>query len=177
MRNSAFTFVTVILVALLGYGGYAAITGLTDPAAYVSKNTETIGDMHPVVTSADTGTETASASVPGTDPASSATTAGTASATTTASALSVSATLSKNLQALVASKTVLKAGSKGTSVGYVQQFVNLYFGKNLKVDNDFGATLTSNIKKFQSQNKLSVTGQVGKSTLQYMILWLKNNPQ
>jgi hypothetical protein len=38
-------------------------------------------------------------------------------------------------------------------------------------------TLESNVKKFQSQNKISQTGQVGASTLQMMIMWLEKNPK
>ena len=59
---------------------------------------------------------------------------------------------------------VLKKGSTGNSVKTLQIFLN-GFGYNCgTVDGSFGAKTLSAVKQFQSKNKLSVDGSVGKAT-------------
>ena len=172
MKSIGFTLVSVVLVGFLLVGGYFAITHLKSPASYVPASSQTVGDLQVIATDPDTNTTSpASAGV---------TTAVTnpppvATGTTSSSGSATSSTLSANLKTLIANKTTLKVGSKGTNVGYLEQFMNLYLKKTSKIDNVFGKTLQANVKTFQKQNKLSQEGTVGPQTLQAMVSWLANN--
>jgi murein L,D-transpeptidase YcbB/YkuD len=170
MKGFIFTFVTVVLIVALGAGGYFAIKSMTKPASYIPKTIETVGDLHSVVTDPDTGTSSVQTTVVATPKP-------TTPSTSSGQASSSQVTLSDNLNTMISNKVLLKLGSKGTNVGYVEQFMNLYFKKNLAIDNTFDKVLKSNVTTFQKQNKISQTGSVGTSTLQMMVLWLKNNPQ
>lgn len=166
MKNIAFTLFTILIIAGLAAGGYFALQALNDPAKYVSDDTETIGDMHTIVTDPETGTNTDT----GTE-----TSDTTTVDTTVVVETSTHAELLKNIETLIANKTILKNGSKGPSVGYIQEFLNLYFNKTLKVDNDFGPTVEANVKAFQKANGVTQTGQIGPLTLGQMVDWLKAN--
>lgn len=162
MKSFGFTLVTLLVIGLLGAGGYFAIQGLADPEDYMPKDGETIGDLHKVTTEPQTTV---------TEPVV------TAPTTPTATTTPASGDLKTNLQTLITNKTVLKIGSKGPAVGYVQTFLNLYFKKTLKVDNDFGKTAEANVKLFQKAVGVTQTGQVGPATLGKMVEWLDKNPQ
>jgi peptidoglycan hydrolase-like protein with peptidoglycan-binding domain len=162
MKSIGFTIATVLIIIILVLGGYLAVSGLADPAGYLPKDEETIGDLHKITTEPQT-TVTEPVAVTPTTPA----------PTTTPA----SGDLKTNLQTLITNKTVLKVGSKGPAVGYVQTFLNLYFKKSLKVDNDFGKTAEANVKLFQKATGVSQTGQVGPATLGKMVEWLGKNPQ
>ena len=172
MKRFAFNLLMIVVLAALCYGGYYCIKSLTDPKRYVVNDNVTLGDLHRV----DSSAINIDASTSGTaDSTSSATTSDTAPASdATTPPPSPSSALSSALQAIAAKKVVLKQGAANTAVGTVQQFMNLYFQKNVKIDNDFGKALTADVKKFQSQNKISATGQVGAQTLQQMVAWLAN---
>jgi murein L,D-transpeptidase YcbB/YkuD len=173
MKSVGFTITTILLIGLLGAGGYFAVKGLTDPADYLPKESETIGDLHKITTEPQTGTkETPIATVP--TATASATTPNTS---TTAPTVTTSTDLKTNIQTLITNKTTLKIGSKGPAVGYIQQFMNLYFKKALKVDNDYGKTLEANVKAFQKATGVTQTGQIGPATLAKMLEWLQKNPQ
>ena len=169
MKGFIFTLCTLILIIALGAGGYFAIKSMTKPASYIPKTIETIGDLHAVVTDPDTGTSPVQTPVT-TAPA-------VAAPVATASVSSTSTSLSTNLSSMISNKILLKLGNKGTNVGYVEQFMNLYLKKNLVIDDTFDKILKANIITFQKQNKIAQTGTVGPTTLQTMVLWLKNNPQ
>lgn len=173
MKSFAFTFSTIIIIGILGYGGYRALTSLTSPSLYVSKDTEKLGDLYPLSSHPEDGQGSVATSVPtsptvpDTQPV----------PTPTPASTPTSNNLETSLETMVDAKASFKKGAKGISIGYIQKFMNIYFKKNLKIDNDFGKTLEADVKKFQSQNKISQTGQVTQSTLQMMVMWLKNNPQ
>lgn len=168
MKSFGFTLITLIIIGVLVAGGYFAIIGLKDPAGYIAENTPTVGDLRSVESDPETGNgarqiATESPKDPVTDN------------TQPSSSESVNNDLATQLQKLLDAKTVLKVGSKGPAVGYVQQFMNLYFKKNLKIDNDFGKTLETNVKTFQKAVGLPQTGQVGTQGLTKMIEWLNKN--
>ncbi len=174
MKSVGFTITTVLIIGLLGAGGYFAVKGLTDPADYLPKENETIGDLHKIKTEPQTGVkDNAIATVPTTT-----TSATTPNASTTSPATPTTSTdLKTNIQTLITNKTTLKVGSKGPAVGYIQQFMNAYFKKSLKVDNDYGKTLEANVKAFQKATGVTQTGQIGPATLGKMVSWLEKNPQ
>lgn len=82
-------------------------------------------------------------------------------------------TLINELQKLIDDKVTMREKSKGTRVGTVQKFLNLYFGTNKKVDNDFGATTKADLIKFQQAVRTTADGVASTSTFQKMIEWLK----
>lgn len=164
MKSFGFTLLSLLIIVALIIGGYFAVTSLKSPASYVDAKTEKIGDLRQVVT--DTGpraipegTET-----PAPEPV-----------VTTPPPADTSSDLQTNIQKLADAQTVLKIGAKGASVGYIQEFMNLYFKKTAKVDGDFGKTTETNVKTFQGQNKITQTGQVGPQTLKAMVAWLEKN--
>ncbi len=84
------------------------------------------------------------------------------------------ASLIASLQDLIDDKVLMKKGSKGTRVGVVQKFL-IEYGIKMSVDNDYGDTTVSAVKKFQTEQKLSADGQTGEGTYKKMIEWLQNN--
>ena len=67
----------------------------------------------------------------------------------------------------------IKKGSRGTNVGTLQNFLNICNKTSNKIDNDFGSSMETAVKKFQKDQGLAVDGQVGPGTLRQMISWLK----
>jgi len=81
--------------------------------------------------------------------------------------------LINDLQQLITDKVIMKEKSRGTRVGTLQTFLNIYFGTSKKVDNDFGKTTKEDLIKFQKAVGLPADGQAGPTTYQKMIDWLK----
>jgi peptidoglycan hydrolase-like protein with peptidoglycan-binding domain len=164
MKSFSFTFLTVVIIGALIAGGYFAIKSLKDPVSYTKNTSNRIGDLHRLETEPQS-------TVPDPAPVEPVTT------TTIPEPEPVEKDLKTNIQTLIDKKITLKIGSKGTNVGYVQEFMNLYFKKNLKIDNDFGKTLEANVKAFQKATGVTQTGQVGPTSLGKMVDWLSKNPQ
>lgn len=78
------------------------------------------------------------------------------------------ATLSGKIDGLINRNIVLKQNDKGADVGVMQEFMNQYYKRTDKVDNDFGPGLVTLVKKFQGSQKLPTTGQIGPRTLEAM---------
>jgi peptidoglycan hydrolase-like protein with peptidoglycan-binding domain len=174
MKSFGFTLLVLIIIVGLCVGGYFAYKSMTSPASYLPTKTQTVGDLHMITSDPDTGTTSAAgATAAATSTTNSAAPAATAAAPTTTT--SDNSALIANINTLIKNKTVLRLGSKGVSVGYIEQFTNLYFKKSSTIDNDFGKTLQANITTFQKQNKISATGTVATATLQMMVTWLQNN--
>lgn len=72
------------------------------------------------------------------------------------------------------SKTILRSGSSGSNVGWVQTQLNKAAAKEgnsafkVTVDSKFGAKTTAAVRAFQRAMGLSVDGQVGPNTLKYL---------
>lgn len=77
------------------------------------------------------------------------------------------------LQKLVNGNIYMKKGSQGPNIGTVQKFLNLYNNTTTRVDNDYGPTMETLVRKFQTAMKLSADGQLGPNTYKKMIDWLK----
>lgn len=168
MKQFGFTIATVVIIGLLGYGGYFALTSLKNPKTYIVTSTEKIGDLHKLATTTD------SDSVRRVHEAGVATTSAVTSSVATSTPVADNS-LQAQLQNLLDQKIILKKGSTGPAVGTIQTVMNAYFKKTLKIDNDFGKTLEADVKKFQTQNKITATGQVATKTIQTMIIWVQKN--
>ena len=77
------------------------------------------------------------------------------------------------IEDLLKDNVVMKEGSRGTRVGTIQIFLNLYNNTSKRVDNDFGPGLKTDLINFQKKEGLTADGQTGPSTYQKMIAWLK----
>ncbi len=77
------------------------------------------------------------------------------------------------LEGLIADKIQMKKGSRGTRVGTVQKFLNMYFEKQVKVDNQYGPTTIARVKEFQQKEGLGADGFAGINTYKKMIEVLK----
>lgn len=81
--------------------------------------------------------------------------------------------LINELQKLIDDKITMKEKSRGTRVGTIQNFLNLYFNTNKRVDNDYGKGTKTDVSNFQKAVGLSQTGETSATTYQKMIDWLK----
>ena len=81
--------------------------------------------------------------------------------------------LINELQKLIDGNFFIKLKSKGTSVGTIQKFLNIYNDTSDKVDNDYGAGTEKAVMVFQRDQGLSADGKAGLSTFSKMIEWLK----
>lgn len=82
--------------------------------------------------------------------------------------------LISELEQLVIDKINMKVGSRGTRVGTVQNFLNLYNNTNNKVDNTYGEGTKKVISAFQKAVGLKADGNAGPATYEKMIEWLKS---
>lgn len=81
--------------------------------------------------------------------------------------------LISELQELIDDNVYMKLKSKGSRVGTVQEFLNLYNKTSTKVDNDFGASMKTALISFQKKEGLTADGEAGPNTYKKMIEWLK----
>ena len=85
-------------------------------------------------------------------------------------------TLIAEIQKLVDEKVQMTSGkSKGTRVGTLQEFLNIYDKKNVEPNNNYGPTTTERVKAFQKAQGVTVSGNAGPQTFTKMIEWLKAN--
>lgn len=82
-------------------------------------------------------------------------------------------TLINELGKLVTDNVFMKVGSRGTRVGTVQNFLNIYNKTNKKIDNDYGPGMKTDVMNFQKAVGLTADGEAGPATYQKMIDWLK----
>ncbi len=77
------------------------------------------------------------------------------------------------LQQLIDDNVTMKLKSRGTRVGTIQQFLNIYNNTTNKIDNDFGDSTKKAIIAFQKAEGLTASGEAGQATFSKMIDWLK----
>lgn len=81
--------------------------------------------------------------------------------------------LIEKLQDLINDDINMKQGSRGTRVGTVQKFLNIYFDTEKTIDNDYGPGTLADVKKFQTEEGLGADGLAGPNTYKKMIEVLK----
>ncbi len=79
------------------------------------------------------------------------------------------------LQELVTDEIFMKVGSRGTRVGTVQNFLNVFNKTTGGIDNEFGPGTKNKIIAFQKAVKITADGEPGPATYQKMIDWLNEN--
>lgn len=155
-------------VGVLGFGGYWAATSLNEPVRLAETEDIQVVAQTPVTIVTDTTTEPV---VPTDTP--SQTTEPTSPATTNTSTTNGQhSDLIARLQKLVTDNVLMKEGSRGTRVGTVQEFLNVYNKTSGGLDNDYGAGTKTKVAAFQKAQGLTADGQAGPATYQKMIDWL-----
>ena len=91
----------------------------------------------------------------------------------TPTAVNKNQTLINELQKLIDDGVVMKLKSRGSRVGTLQKFLNIYNKTSNKVDNDFGASTKTVLIDFQKDQGLPADGEAGKTTFEKMIDWLE----
>lgn len=81
--------------------------------------------------------------------------------------------LINELQNLITNNVLMKLKSRGTRVGTVQNFLNIYNNTSDKVDNDYGTSTQKAVTAFQKDQGLNADGEAGSGTFNKMISWLK----
>lgn len=84
--------------------------------------------------------------------------------------------LINDLQKLITDKVFMKEKSKGSRVGTVQTFLNIYNKTSKKVDNDYGPGMKQDVMNFQKAEGITADGETGPNTYSKMIEWLKKQP-
>ncbi len=157
----------LLAITTIGYGSYRL---LSEPATYANESWEKNKQL--ATNNSETTTDTAT--VPTTELPKPETPVETSTVSTdTTTTVPVAATLKDELTAIQSKNIVLKQGDKGPDVATVQKFFNQYYKTTTKVDSDFGASLTTVVKKFQGSQKFPTTGQIGPKTLAAMISFAK----
>jgi len=81
--------------------------------------------------------------------------------------------LINDLEKLIEDNILIKEKSRGTRVGTIQTFLNIYNDTSKRIDNDFGVGTKTDVINFQKAENLTADGEVGPTTVQKMIDWLK----
>jgi murein L,D-transpeptidase YcbB/YkuD len=81
--------------------------------------------------------------------------------------------LINELQELIDDNVSMKLKSKGSRVGTVQEFLNIYNKTSNRVDNDYGNSTKIAVAAFQKKEGLTADGEAGPGTFKKMIEWLK----
>lgn len=186
MEKFKFALFSAVVVGVLGLLGYWAVTSIQSGSEF--KSTEQlkslqaenadlkaqVADLTDQLAAAQAAAIPPSAPDPTPAPAP-AQTAGSGSSSSSGSTTKTYKyqSLINSLAALSKKGVTLKAKDGNASVGYVQQFLNLYFKTSNKIDNDYGATTQKQVASFQKDQGLKSDGQAGPSTFDKMVAWLK----
>ncbi len=152
-------------VGVLGAGGYWAATSLKDPVRIAETEEIKIVAQTPVSTTTTEVEPTIEepVAVPETP------------TTPETPASGEHGALIAALQKLITDNVLMKEGSRGTRVGTVQQFLNVYNKTSGGIDNDYGAGTKTKVAAFQKAVGLTADGQAGPNTYKKMIDWLNSN--
>lgn len=167
-------------IGALGFGGYWAVVSLEDPVKISDTEDIRIVAQTPVSSVVNTDApESVDSEVLGEETSNQETVSATENATSnqgqTPTASSQYSELISRLERLVADNVLMKEGSRGTRVGTVQEFLNIYNGTNNRVDNDYGPGTETGVREFQRVQNLTADGQTGPNTYRKMIEWLQKN--
>jgi murein L,D-transpeptidase YcbB/YkuD len=164
MNEFKFQITTFLLVALLAFGGYFAFTSLDRGVTYtkddivaVVQNQQTDDETEEPVIVTDDGDTVSEEPEPTPD-------------ISTPKVLTDSEeNLVGRLQGLIDDNINMKEGSRGTRVGTVQEFLNIYLDTASGVDNQYGPGTLSRVRQFQEAEGLSADGLAGPNTYEAMI--------
>ncbi len=182
MDNLKLALISVLVLGIIGFGGYWAVTSMQSSSDHV--NIQKIKALQTENEELKTQVEklnTLLASTPTTNPkvvepvktAEKPTTATPVVKKPTTPTTYKNQTLINELQKLANSGVVLKLKTASPAVGSVQKFLNLYNKTSNKIDNDYGASTKAAVAAFQKAQGLTASGEAGKATFTKMVAWLK----
>lgn len=157
-------------VGVLGIGGYWAATSLNSPARIAETGEVKVVAQTPISTVVPTNSTESNTQTTSLDTSSQTNTD--ASQTTPTSTNQSHSDLITRLEKLISDNILMKEGSRGTRVGTVQEFLNVYNRTSGGIDNDYGAGTKTKVSAFQKAEGLVADGQAGPATYQKMIDWL-----
>ncbi len=186
MFRYGYTFVWVLLVIALGVGAYFALSQLSYEIVYEGKNAQS---AQPVLvydeslelekfknTAEEEITEDPNESNEQGENSSSSTDDSTEEEkveTPKASSGEYKDLIEKLDRLVTEYGGTMKVGSKGTRVGTVQEFLNIYNKTSKTVDNQYGNGTLADVKKFQADHGLGADGLAGPGTFKKMSEWLQ----
>ena len=184
MDNLKFALFSIVVLALVGLGGYWAIATIKsgtefDASQKVQELQQTNDGLTKQVADLTSQLNTAQAQIASLTPISTSTPTTKPTSSKSTGISTTQPTTYKNqslinaLQKLITANVSMKLGSTGTRVGTVQNFLNVYNNTSNKIDNDYGASTQKAVAAFQTDQGLSADGQAGSSTFSQMISWLK----
>ncbi len=181
MDNVKFILVSIITLALLGLIGYWAVGTLQSGSEYkqdqkISQLEEENEELKEQLAMATEELSVFKAEVEPEAPVEEeevVATPQTPKSTTTVKTTYKYQSLINELQELIDDNIYMKLKSKGSRVGTIQEFLNLYNKTSNRVDNDFGASTKTALIAFQKKVGLTADGEAGPSTYKKMIEWLK----
>lgn len=157
----------VIFFGAVGFAGYWGVTSLqVNPDEFDTKTT----DVRPTVSNGMVNNSNTNQTSSPETPAPVTPVSATPSAPPSSQGQNTE--LKTALQKLITDNVLMKRGSRGTRVGTVQEFLNLYNGTDSTVDNDYGPTTENQVRAFQRSEGLTADGQTGPNTYRKMIEWL-----
>lgn len=176
MKNAHFHLFLILLIVgfgLAGYGSYRTIEFSFAPSAAIAERQEV------VMVEPDFIENTAAPTTTNTTPVVDVVAPVAASETPVVEApkelTGERKQLADALERLIKDDIRMKIGSKGTRVGTLQKFINIYQGKNSTIDNAYGEGFKKSIEEFQKATGDEVDGLADPGTYQKMIDWLKAN--
>lgn len=162
-----------IVLAIIGVGGWYAYKNLNHDFVYES---DQFASSDEVEINYDDGIETPEPSDSDDDSTTVALTPTEPTSATeevpTAQPSGEYAELIAELNKLIDDNINMRVGSRGTRVGTVQNFLNIFLDTDSTIDNDFGNGTRSRVIEFQESQGLDPDGQPGPNTYQAMIDWL-----
>jgi murein L,D-transpeptidase YcbB/YkuD len=181
MERITHTALWVLILAIIGVGGYFAYTQLNHDFVYendtiaMNDDTELELNFDPVedaIADVETTDEDSATSTED-EPAVGAPGGPAETVTPDSNANPEYDELIGRIERLIEDEVFMKVGSRGTRVGTVQEFLNIYNGTDSRIDNDYGNGTKDKVQKFQSAEGLGADGQAGPNTYNAMIDWLK----
>jgi murein L,D-transpeptidase YcbB/YkuD len=172
MKTAHFNLILIGLLAVVGALGYVSFSTIR----FGTANVDTVKEATGTQTTTPTDTEAVTpADTVATTPETPATTTPTeAPAATTTGVPAKYADLAKRIQGLIDDQVQMKAGSSGTRVGTVQEFLNVYDpAGSVAPNNNYGPATTTRTKKFQAEVGVPTSGYAGPKTYAAMLKWLE----
>jgi len=170
-----YTGLWVIILGIIGLGGWYAYKNLNHDFVYESDSFASVDESSGGVDidfddNADVDTSDASGEESDDDEEDS---VEESNETTDSSSTSVEyADLVAALDKLIDDNIAMKVGSRGTRVGTVQEFLNVFLEKQSTADNDFGPGTKARVIEFQKEIGITADGEPGPNTYKEMIDWL-----
>lgn len=161
-------------VGALGFGGYWAATSLNEPVKISEQDIKVVAQtpVETIIPDSSSVEQETPVETPNTTPSEQTNTTTNNTSTSSNTNQGEYSDLISRLQKLVTDNIIMKEGSRGTRVGTVQEFLNIYNKTSSKIDNDYGAGTKTKIAAFQKAEGLTADGQAGPGTYQKMIDWL-----